>query len=88
VGPGFVPSEQRTRTLSSSGCPELPSIKGKIQTADKLTRDGQNRRRDIGIDQLIEVMEQEPALVGLDAGSGFEQVLKQRQRARQKKFRQ
>ena len=42
-------------------------------------------RRDIRIDQLIEVMEKEPTLVRLDSGLGFKPVLQHGQRTRPRK---
>jgi hypothetical protein len=41
----------------------------------------QNSCGDIGVDQLVQVMEQKTALVRLDASFGFKPVLKQRQGA-------
>jgi hypothetical protein len=63
-------------------CPHLPGMEGKIQGADYHPRNRQNARRDIGIDQLVQGMEQEPALVRLDASLGFEPVLQQGQGTR------
>lgn len=68
--------------------PHLPPVKCKIENADKHAGNRQNGYRDVGIDKLVEVMEQKASLVRLDPCLGFEPVLKQSQRTRpQKQFR-
>jgi hypothetical protein len=58
-----------------SSDPDLPAIERKIQKADDHPCNRQNGCGDIRIDQLIEVMEQEPNLAWLDSGIGFKPVL-------------
>jgi len=62
--------------------PKLPAVKGKIQSADDHPCKREDGCRNVWIDELIQVMEQEPALVRLDSGFGFKPVLKHGQRAR------
>ena len=62
---------------SHSSRPELACIKQNICTADQYAGDRQNHRRDIRVDQFVEVVKQEAAMIGLDSGSCFEPVLKQ-----------
>ncbi len=57
--------------------PLPPPVERKIQNADKYSCNGQKSSRDIGIDEFVQVMEKEPALIGLDAGVGFKPVLQQ-----------
>ncbi len=75
--------------LSEPSDPDLPTIEGKVQSADDYACNRQNSCRDVRIDQLIQVMEQEPTLVWLDSGFAFEPVLQNRQRTRpRKQFRE
>jgi len=57
-------------------------IKPKIQKANRHSRNRQNSRRDVGIDQFIQIMEQKTASVRHDSGFNFAPVLQQSQRAR------
>ena len=69
-----------SQSATASG-PHLPSVECKIEKADENACNRQNRCGDIGIDKLIQVMEQKPALVRLDASLGFKPVLEHGQRA-------
>jgi hypothetical protein len=60
--------------------PCLSPVKSQVHAADDHSRQGQRGSRNVGVDQLVEVMQQEPALVGLDAGLAFEPVLRESQR--------
>jgi len=61
--------------LTTASCPQLPSVQGKIKSANEDARNTQNGCGDIGIDKLIHIVKQKPALIGLDASLGFEPVL-------------
>jgi len=61
--------------LAAPGDPHLPSIERKIQNADEYACRRQNGCGDVGIDQLVQVVEQKPTLVRLDSGFAFEPVL-------------
>jgi hypothetical protein len=63
----------------------LPAIERKIQSADDCASNRQNSCGDVRIDELIQVMEQEPTMVWLDSGVAFEPVLQHRQRTRPRK---
>ena len=79
VGLGLL-SPGRIASLAKLAAPADPhptSIHRKVQNADEHACNRQSGRGDIGIDQLVQVMEQESALVRLHAGLGFEPVLKQ-----------
>src|SRR5262249_31306089 len=79
VGVGFIsPGGIRAKypDLAAARDPHLPSVECKIENANEYARKGQNRCRDAGIDQLVQIMEQKPALVRLDASLGFGPVLK------------
>ena len=71
--------------LAASSYPNLPAIEGKIQNADDHPCNREDGCRDIRIDQLIQVVEQKPTLVRLNASLAFEKVLQQRQRTRPRK---
>ena len=55
--------------------PDSPTIERKIQNADDDSCNRQNGCRNIRIDQLVQVMEQEPILIWLDSGLAFEPIL-------------
>ena len=61
--------------LATASDPHLPSVECKIENADENACNRQNGRGDVGIDKLVQVMKQKPALVRLDAGLGFKPVL-------------
>ena len=73
------------RSSTGPGDPDLPAIERKIQSADDHPRNRQNGWGDVRIDQLIQIMEQEPTLVWLDSSFGFEPVLQHGQRTRPRK---
>src|SRR5229473_112536 len=68
--------------LSEPSNPDLAAIEREIQSADDHARNYQNGCRDVRIDELIQVMEEEPALVRLNSGLAFEPVLQHGQRTR------
>ena len=76
---GFV-SPSRTGVkraeLAAASDPRLPSVERKIEKADEYACKRQNRCGNVGIDKLIHIVEQKPALVWLHASLGFEPVLK------------
>lgn len=82
MGVGFV-SAGRIRgkhpELGTASQPHLPPVECKVENADEYSCNGQNGCGDIGINKLIQVVKQKPALIGLDPGPGFEPVLKQSQ---------
>lgn len=63
--------------LAVSCDPHPPSVECKIQNADDYARNRQNGCGEVGIDQLVQVVEQKPALVWLDTGFAFEPILEQ-----------
>jgi hypothetical protein len=71
--------------LAVSSDPNLPAIEGKIQSADHYPCNREDGCRDVRINQLIQVMEQEPILVRLGSGLGFKPALQHGQRARPRK---
>jgi hypothetical protein len=75
----------RPAKLAAPGGPHLTAIEHKVQSADDYSSNRQYCCRDVRIDQLIQVMEQETTLVRLDASPGFKPVLKHSQRTRPRK---
>ena len=71
--------------LAVSSDPNSPAIEGKIQSADDYPCNRKDGCRDVRIDQLIQVMEQEPILVRLGSGLGFKPVLQHGRRTRPRK---
>ncbi len=63
--------------LAVSSDPDLPAIEGKIQSADDHACNRQDCWRDVRIDERIQVVEQKPTLVWLNASLAFEPVLEQ-----------
>ena len=61
-------------SLSPDCEPSLSGIQRKIQSADDYSRSRQNASRDVRIDELIQVMQQKSALVGLHACPAFKPV--------------
>jgi hypothetical protein len=76
-----------TPVLAVSSDPNLPAIEGKIQSADDYPCHREDGCRDVRINQLIQVMEQEPILVRLGSGLGFKPVLQHGQRTRPRQLR-
>lgn len=62
--------------LATASDPHLPTIERKIEKTDEYACKRQNRCGNVGIDKLIHIVEQEPALVWLNTSVGFEPVLK------------
>jgi hypothetical protein len=60
--------------------PRLSPVKGQVDAADDHSRHRQSRIGNVRVDQLVQVMQQEPALVGLDASLAFQPVLQESQR--------
>ena len=68
MGTGFVSPGRIGATyseLATASDPHLPSVQRKIENADEDASNRQNGGGDVGIDKLIQIMEQKPALVGL-----------------------
>jgi hypothetical protein len=63
--------------LAVSCDPHPPSVECKIQNADDYARNRQNGGGEVGIDQLVQAVEQKPTLVWLDTGFAFEPILEQ-----------
>ena len=63
---------------SHSSHRELAPVKRKVQSADQYASNREDIAGDVRVNELIEVMKQEPALIGLDPGFCFEPVLNQR----------
>ena len=66
--------------LAATSDPGLPAVECKVQSADQHASDGENGGRDVGIYQLVEVVEQKPTLIWFDARFGFQPVLQEIQR--------
>jgi len=65
----------QSKGLAATNDPYLPAIECKIQSADRHASDSEKSGRDVGIYQLVEVVEQKSALVWFDARFGFQPVL-------------
>lgn len=76
AGPDETP---RHAKLAVPSDPHPPPIERKIQKANEHVCDCQNGCRDVGIDQPVQIVKQEPTLIGLDSGFPFEPVLEQSQ---------
>lgn len=63
--------------LATASDPHLPPVERKIENADEDASNRQNVCGDVGIDKLVQIMKQKPALVGFDTGLGFEPILTQ-----------
>ncbi len=68
-----------------SSHPDQTSVQRKIENADDYSRNGQNGCGDVGIDELVHIVEQKSSLVRLDASLSFEPVLEHSQRTRPRK---
>ena len=65
--------------MSVPADPPLSSVKRQICDADDYPSDGENVGGNIGIHKLIQIVEQESALVRLDSAVGFEPIFQQSQ---------
>jgi hypothetical protein len=65
--------------------PHLSSVESQICNAYDYPGDGENVGGNIGIHKLIQIVEQESALVWLDTSAPFEPIFQQRQWARPRK---
>src|SRR5712692_5444003 len=63
------------RKLPEPGDPHLPAIERKVQSADEHPCNRQGCCRNVRVDQLIQIMEQEPTPVRLNSSLGFQPVL-------------
>ena len=70
------------RNSAKSSHPDPTYVQRKIENAYDYSRNGQNGCGNVGVHKLVQVMEQKPSLVRLDARLGFEPVLKHSQRTR------
>src|SRR5258708_16066547 len=68
--------------MSAAPDPHLSTIERQIQEADNYSHGSENVGRNIGVNKLVQIVEQEPALVRLDSGPAFEPVFQQSQGAR------
>ena len=75
-----ISSHQPSPTPSSS--PHESSVERQIHNADNDGRKRKNARRNVRIDELIQIMQQESALVRLDSGPLFQPIFQQGQRTR------
>ena len=66
----------------------MSSIERQIEDADGYSCNRENAWQNVRIDQLIQIVEQESAMIGVDSGLLFEPVLKHGQRAGQEKLRE
>jgi len=57
--------------------PHQTRVVGEVENADADSRDDEDIRGNIWIDQLVEIMQQESALIGLDSGPLSEPVFQQ-----------
>lgn len=71
VGFGFVTH----RKLPEPGDPHLPAIERKVQSADEHPCNRQDCCGHVRIDQLVQIMEQEPTLIWVNSSLGFKPVL-------------
>ena len=65
--------------MSAPTDPYLSSVESQICDADDYRGDGEQVGGNVGIHKLVQIVEQESALVGLDSGAAFERVLQQSQ---------
>src|SRR5208282_3412166 len=71
--------------MSVPADPHLSSVKREICDANDYPGDGENVGGNVGINKLVQIVEQESALVRLDSGAAFEPIFQQRQRTRPRK---
>ena len=71
--------------MSAPADPHLSTIERQICDADNYPRTGEDVDGDIGIYKLVQIVEQEPALVWLDTGAAFEPIFQQSQWTRPRK---
>jgi len=82
-------SSSRFDGMMFTAAPQQSSVERQIQKANNDSRNYESGCRNVGIDQLIEIVEQEPALLRFDSGSPFECIFEQRQWTRPgKNFRE
>ena len=67
-------------SLCSESRAMLVSLKSQVHPADDYSCHGQSRSRNVRVDQLVQIMQQEAPLVGQHATLAFEPVLQQSQR--------
>ena len=71
--------------MSALPNPHLSSIESQICNANDYRGDGEHVGGDIGIYNLVQIVEQEPALIWLDTGAAFEPIFQQSQWTRPRK---
>ena len=60
--------------MSAPADPNLSSVKRQICDANDYPGDGKNVGGNVGIHKLVQIVEQESALVWLDTGAAFEPI--------------
>jgi hypothetical protein len=65
--------------------PDLSSVKREICDANDYPGDGENVGGNVGIHKLVQIVEEESALVRLDSAVGFEPIFQQSQWTRPRK---
>jgi hypothetical protein len=60
------------------GSPDSPAIEHKVEDANDHSSHREHCRRNIGIDQLIHIVEQEASVVRIDTGFLFQRILEER----------
>ena len=74
--------------MSAPTDPHLASMESQICDADDYRGDGEHVGGNIGINKLVQIVKQEPALVRLDTSAAFEPIFQQSQWTRPwKQFR-
>jgi len=71
--------------MSVPADPHLSSVKRQICDANDYPRDGEYVGGDVGIHKLVQIVEEESALVWLDTSAAFEPIFQQRQWTRPRK---
>jgi hypothetical protein len=65
--------------MSAPADPNLSSVERQICDANDYPGDGEHVGGNVGIDKLVQIVEQESALVRLDTGAAFEPIFQQSQ---------
>ena len=65
--------------MSAPADPHLSSVESQICDANDYPGDGEHVGGNVGINKLVQIVEQESALVRLDSGAAFEPIFQQSQ---------
>ena len=71
--------------MSAPADPHLSSVESQICDANDYPGDGEHVGGNVGIHKLVQIVEQESALVRLDSGAAFEPIFQQSQWTRPRK---